>query len=559
MPEHIFDPVEPRHASELDYRTLFAQLPTPYLVLSADLTIVAANHAYLHRSQVVIDDIVGKNLFEAFQEHAHGPNAITLANLRASLNRVVQGRAPDTMAVQKYDLPGVEPGLFEERYWSPVNTPVFDEQGDLTHIIHRVEDVTQFMQRQTGVNGLAPEVELQAMEIQGANQNLQEAKERLDQLVSERTHALNAEREYLHSLLMAVPVPVSVLLGPEHRFYLENDAHRVMSAGRELVGKTFREAVPDAVDDVLPILDSVFQTGQPFWANQQRIVWDAERTGKANEHFYDLSWHPLLGEDRKVKGVITATIDVTKQVRTDAAIRAALAGLEQERALREQFVVTLTHDLRTPLAAAQMGSSLISRKADNPVEVVKLTGRVIRNLDRIDQMIRDLLDANRIRAGETLPIKVGHCELRGLVSETLDELATIHGNRFDLQAMEPIEGYWCMSAIRRLLENLCGNAIKYGAAVRPVTVRLLRHGAMQARIEVHNEGPAIPMQDQLNMFQPFRRNESDGLASQRGWGLGLTVVRGISEAHGGTVEVESAAELGTTFRVTLPLDARSTQ
>lgn len=558
-PEPMLNITEPQTGSDPNYRILFEQLPTPYLIFSADLTIVAANHAYLHRSQVMLDDILGKNLFEAFRGHAHDPNAMTMANLRASLNRVVQGKAPDTMAVQRYDLPGPVPGVFEERYWSPVNTPVFDEKGDLTHIIHRVEDVTQFMQRQTGVNALTPEFALQAMEIQGANRNLQEANERLDQLVSERTQALNAEREYLYSLLMAVPVPVSVLLGAEHRFYLENDAHKVMSAGRDLVGRTFRKAVPDAINDVLPILDSVFQTGKPFWAKQQRIVWDAERTGKTGEYFYDLSWHPLLGEDRKVKGVITATIDVTKQVHTDAAIRAALAELKQERALREQFVVTLTHDLRTPLAAAQMGSNLISRKADNPVEVVKLTGRVIRNLDRIDQMIRDLLDANRIRAGEALPINVEHCELRGLVLETLNELATIHGNRFDLQAPEAIEGYWCMSAIRRLVENLCGNAVKYGSAAHPVTVRLLRHGEMQVRIEVHNEGPTISMQDQLNMFQLFRRNESDGLTSQKGWGLGLTVVRGIAEAHCGTVEVGSTAECGTTFRVTLPLNARSAQ
>jgi signal transduction histidine kinase len=543
-------------ALEPDYRTLFEQLPTPYLVLSADLTIVAANSAYLHLVQITLDAIQGAHLFEAFQGNAHAPNAVTMANLRASLDRVLQSKAPDTMAVQKYDLPGIEPGVFEERYWSPVNTPIFNKHGDLTHIIHRVEDVTLFMQRRAHVNGAALEVESQAMEIQGANQSLQEAKERLDRIVAERTKELHAEREYLHSLLMAVPVPVSVLIGPEHRYYLENEAHRALSAGRELIGKPFQEAVPDAVNDVLPILDSVFQTGQPFRADQQRIVWDAERTGEMGEYYYDLSWHPLLGEDRKVKGVITATVDVTKQVRASAAIREALTDLETERALREQFVVTLTHDLRTPLAAAQMGSYLISRKADDPVEVVKLTGRVIPNLDRIDQMIRDLLDANRIRAGETLPIDVERCELRALVTEVLDELATIHGNRFALEAVEIIEGYWSTSGIRRILENLCSNAIKYGAESQPVTVGLLRQGSAEVMIEVHNQGPAIPTQDQLDMFRPFRRNGADDLTSQKGWGLGLTVVRGISEAHGGIVQVESDAGSGTTFRVTLPLDAR---
>lgn len=554
----MFNHEETQHAIEPDFRLLFEQVPTPYLVLSADLTIVAANNAYLRRSQVLLDDILGKNLFDAFN-HSHEPNAVTMTNLRASLDRVLQNRVSDTMAVQKYDIPDPESGTLEARYWSPVNTPIFNERGDLTHIIHHVEDVTQFMQRQMHAHGLPPEIEAQAMAIQGANQNLQEANEKLDRLVAERTKELKAEREYLHSLLMAVPVPVSVLLGSEHRFYLENDAHKVLSAGRDLIGRTFREAVPDAVNDVVPILDRVFQTGQAFWADKQRIVWDAERTGKVDEYFYDLSWHPLLGEDGKVKGVITATIDVTKQVRADAAVRAALTELEQEREMREQFVVTLTHDLRTPLAAAQMGSYLMSRKADEPVEVVKLTSRIIRNLDRIDQMIRDLLDANRIRAGERLPIDVEQCELRGLVSETLDELATIHGDRFGLQAMEAIDGHWSVSGIRRILENLCGNAIKYGAPAGPVTIRLLRHGSAQVQIEVHNEGSTITLEDQLNMFKPFRRNGSGALEKEKGWGLGLTVVRGIAEAHSGTVEVESFPGRGTTFRVTLPLDARSSQ
>src|SRR5438094_2933979 len=91
--------------------------------------------------------ILGRGLFEVFPDNPDDPAATGVQNLRASLDRVLRHRAPDTMAVQQYDIrrPETEGGGFEERYWSPVNCPVFDRAGELAYIIHRVEDVTDFV------------------------------------------------------------------------------------------------------------------------------------------------------------------------------------------------------------------------------------------------------------------------------------------------------------------------------------------------------------------------------------------------------------------------------
>src|SRR3989442_2440555 len=93
------------------------------------------------------EEILGHGLFEVFPNNPDDPTATGVRNLKASLDRVLTNRVPDTMAVQKYDIrrPESEGGGFEERYWSPVNSPVLGADGKVAYIIHRVEDVTEFV------------------------------------------------------------------------------------------------------------------------------------------------------------------------------------------------------------------------------------------------------------------------------------------------------------------------------------------------------------------------------------------------------------------------------
>jgi two-component system cell cycle sensor histidine kinase/response regulator CckA len=139
MPESFSPPAPP------DFRALFESAPGLYLVLAPEFTIVAVSDAYLRATKTKREDIVGRGLFEVFPDNPDDPTATGTRNLRASLERVLQHRKPDTMAVQKYDIrrPASEGGGFEERYWSPVNSPVFGPGGEIAWIIHSVEDVTK--------------------------------------------------------------------------------------------------------------------------------------------------------------------------------------------------------------------------------------------------------------------------------------------------------------------------------------------------------------------------------------------------------------------------------
>ncbi len=140
-----------KHSTALpvpDFRVLFESAPIAYLVVLPDapsFTVVAASDAYLQALEKSREDLVGRGVFEVFPEGPSAAHAATSHNVRASFHRILATREPDSMPVQKYDLPRPksEGGGFEERYWSPVNSPVLGESGEVNYIIHRVENVTE--------------------------------------------------------------------------------------------------------------------------------------------------------------------------------------------------------------------------------------------------------------------------------------------------------------------------------------------------------------------------------------------------------------------------------
>jgi signal transduction histidine kinase len=197
---------------------------------------------------------------------------------------------------------------------------------------------------------------------------------------------------------------------------------------------------------------------------------------------------------------------------------------------------------------------MLMRRGSDPTVLYKTANRIAENMDRADQMIRDLLDTNRIEAGQRLSIEIAECDLVQITKDTLEELAIVHGDRFVLKMPETLRGHWSSAGIKRILENLCTNAIKYGAQDRPVTVSLNQESD-RVVLSVQNWGNPISAKEQVELFKAYHRTESAQSGKQKGWGLGLTLVKGLAEAHGGSVAVESTLESGTTFTVTLPLES----
>jgi PAS domain S-box-containing protein len=235
--------------------------------------------------------------------------------------------------------------------------------------------------------------------------------------------------------------------------------------------------------------------------------------------------------------------------------RTRAESLELESELRDRFVFTLSHDLRNPLSAAKMSAQRIARQNCSLDQHRELAQRSIQTLERVDKMIGDLLDASRIKAGQPMPLKIEEYDLAKDVQMACEELATVHGDRFRLNAPASLVGFWDRQGMKRVIENLLTNAIKYGDPNGDVTTDIQE---IQDRvfIKVHNEGSPIDQKDLEFLFDLFRRAESAAAGTRQGWGLGLTLVRGITEAHRGIVKVRSLPNEGTSFILDLPKDAR---
>ena len=173
--------------ADLDYASFFEATPSPCVVLGPDLVIVEVNRAYLKATNRTREDLLGRYLFDAFPENPADPEADGKKNLSASLQRVLELGEPDTMALQKYDIPVMDrPGEYEERWWSPVSTPILGPDGAVKWILIRVEDVTPFINALasgdwpptgTSIEREALEAELyaRARELHSLNQELREA------------------------------------------------------------------------------------------------------------------------------------------------------------------------------------------------------------------------------------------------------------------------------------------------------------------------------------------------------------------------------------------------
>lgn len=224
------------------------------------------------------------------------------------------------------------------------------------------------------------------------------------------------------------------------------------------------------------------------------------------------------------------------------------------KSVKERISNTLAHDLRNPLTSTKIAAELALRKLPPGDAMIPKMNVIISNMKRLDQMVTELLDASRLEAGQSMLIETKYCDFDEVIRQVTDELSLSYPECFEVQSKGRCQGYWDENGLRRIVENLVTNAIKYGDANRPITISLTQD-KNSIELRVHNFGKPIPPEDVPILFEQYRRLKSS--QHKAGWGLGLTMVKGMVDAHNGSILVESDKDKGTTFIIKLPKDARS--
>ena len=244
-------------------------------------------------------------------------------------------------------------------------------------------------------------------------------------------------------------------------------------------------------------------------------------------------------------GMVAQQAELVEHLARDAAVRA-------RRMAAEELIAVLAHDLRTPLTAATGYLSLLRRRAlrEGRQQEVGYFDQMGRALQRLSDMIGALMDAGRLEQG-LFELELQPVDLARLVRETVDTLATpgtpirVTGpEELVIEQADP-------ERLRQALENLIGNAIEHSPEGASVIVELdqeARQDGVWAVLCVRDAGPGIPPALLPTLFDRFARG-----ATSSGLGLGLYLARGIAEAHGGTLTVESQLGAGSSFCLAMPL------
>ncbi|MCK0510990.1 hybrid sensor histidine kinase/response regulator [Aromatoleum buckelii] len=319
------------------------------------------------------------------------------------------------------------------------------------------------------------------------------------------------------------------------------------------IGRTVREVVPSAADKVEPGLRRVLQTGEPLTGVELTCETSA-RPGV--ERTWLESWHPLRGANGVLAGINIVAVEITDRKRDELRIYELMTELKDADRRKDEFLATLAHELRGPLAPLSNMIGAMKLAEGDPELLRQARETMERQLAQMVRLVDDLLDVARITR-DKLELRMARVELASVMyqaAETSRPLA--QALRHEIVVRPPSEPIYLHADPVRLTQvfsNLLNNACKYTEPDGRVTISAERDGN-DALVTVHDTGIGIPADKLESVFEMFSQVDHALDRSQGGLGIGLMLVKRLVELHGGTVRAASeGAGKGSEFTVRLPI------
>lgn len=273
--------------------------------------------------------------------------------------------------------------------------------------------------------------------------------------------------------------------------------------------------------------------------------------------FHEVAYEDDTGEPVGVQGIVHDVTRLVRQREESAAElqreQAAVEHLRRVDEMKNAFLQSVSHELRTPLTSVVgLADTVIAHLDVLPKEKVRLLlTRTVANAHKLERLLSDLLDVDRMSRGVLMP-SLGDVDLAEIAARVLDESEELGaGVVADLQPARVVAD---APKVERIIENLLSNAVRHTAEGTPVWLRV---AACEdgAEIVVEDAGAGVEPELEPILFEPFAQGEASARAPKPGTGIGLTLVARFTELHGGTVSVGQRDGGGASFRVWLPTEA----
>ena len=367
------------------------------------------------------------------------------------------------------------------------------------------------------------------------------------QVMAERRQAI--ERDRFEELFQQAPSFMAVLRGPTHVFEMVNPAYLRLVGGRAVIGKSVAEALPEALKQgFVELLDRVYSEGVSYTAHRAQLSLQPAPGAPFATRYLDFVYQPMRDVSGQVTSIFVEGVDVTEK-------EDLLQALQKSDRRKDEFLATLAHELRNPLAPIVTASHLLSRTDLTRERIVECGLLVKRQSGIIALLLDDLLDISRITSGKLMLIKA-RVQARVMVDSAVEAVQPLlESKHHRLRLTLPEEPLFLDADPLRLpqiLLNLLTNAVKYTDAGGEIGLDVYPSGG-HVHFDVSDNGIGLTPEHCQQLFQMFYQVQSGAERSQGGLGIGLALTRGLVELHDGAITAHSGGPgLGSTFRVSLP-------